>query len=494
MGAVGTQRVGASPTIPALGQSGTLSGGDPGVVRTGGTINSVNTSVEASEQQEQSGQQDRQSNLRAAAGKAREKFRPGGIGSDTVWALGIEVLLLAASVLSFALLGSGLGAEGYGDYVAIFAITGMFGTLSGAGTGLSLIHHALREKEDLSHVVRSCLTFAVGTSILLGAVALPVLLAVVDSISVVTAICFIGAELVATPFSMVASDILRVHKGFGAASRLRMVSLAARVLLLVVLFSLDALELDVLGPSVLVLSLVIGLSNLRYAGRVAGIRTGFARVQTRHARTAGLYAVGLTALAVQNDGDKAVLAANATGPEAGIYAAAYKIVQFGLVPMNSLMSSSHQRFLEHDEDAQGQHVKRTLKYSLVAAVYGVVFAIGTFLAAPLLTRLLGDEFADATDTIRLLAPMVLARSVSVFALNGLLGLGKTAVRTGLLIASAGVSFAMYLVLIPSMGSTGAVLGTLISEGLVAVVAWVLLTKFQRQQDRQVVARLTEMPG
>ena len=35
--------------------------------------------------------------------------------------------------------------------------------------------------------------------------------------------------------------------------------------------------------------------------------------------------------------------------DVGLYSAAYKIVQFGLIPVNTWMSVTHNRFLEHDE-------------------------------------------------------------------------------------------------------------------------------------------------
>ncbi len=426
--------------------------------------------------------------LRERAAWAREKFRPGGIGSDTMWAMGTDVFMLVVSVLSFVLLGAGLGPEGYGDYVAIFAVTGIAGVLATSGTGLSLMEHAVREREDLGLVARSCLSMGLASGALLGVVALTVITLIVDSVTVPVAATFVVAELVGGPLIVVAADALRVRRGFGSASRVRIAWLAAKVLVLLGLHAMGELRLAVLGPTMMVVSVGVGLIALVVASRAVHVRITPGRLDRRHLRTAGLYAGGLTALAFQNDGDKTVMAASAAARDAGLYAAAYKIVQFGLVPMNSLMSSSHQRFLDHDTEAEGQHTRRTIKYTAVAAAYGVVFAIGTFVFAPFITRLLPDEFADAESVVRLLAPLVLARSVSVFALNGLLGLGRTGLRSALMAASAALAMVLYVVLIPSMGSTGAVLGTLISEGLAAVVGWLFLVRFQRRHDLGVRAR------
>ncbi|MEN9507094.1 MAG: hypothetical protein RI958_3020 [Actinomycetota bacterium] len=414
--------------------------------------------------------------------RLRLGVRPGGIGTDTVWALGVETLTLAVGVLSFALLGSGLGAAGYGDYVAIFAVTGTIGTVATSGTGLAVMHHALREQADVTVVARSLLTFGTAAGCVLGLVAVPIVLLVVDSVGVVTAAAFVGAELVAAPMIWVASDLVRVRVGFGPASRMKMLLPLSRALLLVSLAASGLLRLEVLGPTMFVLTIAVGVILLATSARIVGFTAGRGRVVGAHARSATLYAVGLSALAFQNDGDKAVMSASVPPAEAGRYAAAYRIVQFGLLPMGSLLASSHQRFLRHDDGVAGQHLARTIRYSAVACAYGVVFAIATATAAPLLAGVLGDDYADAEWTIRLLAPLVLARSVSLFALNGLLGLGRTGVRTALLVGGAALAMILYLALIPRFATTGAVTATLVSETIVALVAWMLLVSFQRRED------------
>lgn len=416
--------------------------------------------------------------------RLRLGLRPGGIGSDTVWALGVESLTLAVGVLSFALLGSGLGAAGYGDYVAIFAVTGTIGTVATSGTGLALMHHLLRQHEETATVVRSMLTFGTAAGVALSLVAVPVVLLLVRSVSTATAVAFVCAEIVAAPMIWVATDLVRVRIGFGTAARMKMLLPLSRAFLLVFLSAIGLLRLDVLGPAMLVLTLVVGIVLVTSASRTVGLAIGPGRVVRAHATSASLYAVGLSALAFQNDGDKAVMSASVPPAEAGRYAAAYKIVQFGLLPMGSLLASSHQRFLQHDVGDAGQHLRRTLRYSTVAIAYGVTFALAIAATAPLLTHLLGDEYANAESTIRLLAPLVLARSVSLFALNGLLGLGRTIVRTSLLVAGAAVALLLYLTLIPRFGTVGAVAATLISETAVALAAWTLLVKFQRREDRR----------
>jgi O-antigen/teichoic acid export membrane protein len=167
-----------------------------------------------------------------------------------------------------------------------------------------------------------------------------------------------------------------------------------------------------------------------------------------------------------------------------LYGAAYRIVQFGLLPVGTLVGVSHQRFLKHTDGDKKQHMRRSLQFAGVTAIYGVVFALGVYICAPLLGFLLDDEFKDAIPMVRWLTPLVVLRGLAIFPLNGLMGLGKTALRTGLLLGSAAFSMVLYVALIPSMTWKGAAIGTVVGEAALAVAAWALLIKYQRVDDEK----------
>ena len=100
---------------------------------------------------------------------------------------------------------------------------------------------------------------------------------------------------------------------------------------------------------------------------------------------------------------------------------------------------------------------------------------------------MGEEFSGSVTMVRWLTPLVVLRGLAIFPLNGLMGLGKTFLRTVLLLASAAISMVMYIVLVPTMTWKGAVLGTIIGEALLAVAAWVLLLVYQQRDDDRIDA-------
>jgi O-antigen/teichoic acid export membrane protein len=218
------------------------------------------------------------------------------------------------------------------------------------------------------------------------------------------------------------------------------------------------------------------------AGRSTQIRVTPGAIERGHLKSAAFYSLGISGLSLQNDGDKTVLP-KYHGADAGLYAAAYRIVQFGLVPISSLLSSSLTTFMDHDEQAEGQHVRRTFRFTLVAAAYSVLFGLLIYVLAPTITESrFFEDYRDATSIIRWLAPFILARAVVMFAINGLLGLGRTGERTAILVGGGILSLGLYLALIPTYSWKGAIAGTLVSETVVGATAWVLLLYYQRKHD------------
>jgi O-antigen/teichoic acid export membrane protein len=275
---------------------------------------------------------------------------------------------------------------------------------------------------------------------------------------------------------------VQVRDGYAASTPVRLVPMLLRMAILIGLFATDRLTIASLGFTYLIGTAVIALVQLRRVGRRYGITIRPGRVQGAHFKSSIVYSSGVSGLALQNDGDKTVLAAYGYREDLGLYSAAYKIVQFGLIPVNAWMSVSHNRFLVHDPQARGQHLRRAIKFGGVCAAYGLLFAIGVAVAAPLTTIIVGSEFDGAVTIVRWLGPLVLLRALAIFPLNGIMGLGYARLRTVLLLAAAGLSLTLYVALVPLWQWKGAAAGTLIGEACLAASAWFFLIRLQRRHD------------
>jgi O-antigen/teichoic acid export membrane protein len=108
-----------------------------------------------------------------------------------------------------------------------------------------------------------------------------------------------------------------------------------------------------------------------------------------------------------------------------------------------------------------------------------------WLVAPLLKIVVGDEFGGSVTMTRWLVFWLPCRVMSLPPRLGLLGLGRMGIRLVVLIVSATISMVLYLILIPKLGSEGAVIGTVVSEICLAVFGWSALLWAQRERDGEL---------
>ncbi|MEZ5252193.1 MAG: polysaccharide biosynthesis C-terminal domain-containing protein [Ilumatobacteraceae bacterium] len=101
--------------------------------------------------------------------------------------------------------------------------------------------------------------------------------------------------------------------------------------------------------------------------------------------------------------------------------------------------------------------------------------------------MLGDDFEGTEQVIKWLSPVVVLRGVGILPLNGLIGLGRTMARTGLLVGGAVVSMGYYLWLIPGGSWRGAAQATILAECTLLAASWLVLLRAQRRADEQHLA-------
>jgi O-antigen/teichoic acid export membrane protein len=412
---------------------------------------------------------------------------------DPAWALLDQGAALAASVLSFLLLGRSLGAAGYGAFVGLYALIGPLLALSQSGVFLAALEHIVREREDPGDVARSCLSMTA----VIALVCVPVLSAAslrwIEGIAASTALLLIGAEFCLNGVLFTCAGVVQAQRGFAAAARLRIAAALSRVGLLATLALAGSLTLATLAlGQVATLGAVMLFALTRVSG-LPGVEARPGRIRPRHVRSALLYGLGIGASIVQADGDKFVLNAAHHQADAGRYGAAYRLMLIAMLPISALVGATHLSFLQAGDGAGGQ-VRRAVRLSLVALAYAVPAVVVLVLLAPLVPRFLTAEFAETTLILRLLVPVVILRGVGVFPMNGLMGLGRNDLRTKLLVAHALLSLALYVALIPAYSWRGALAATLVSEVSLCASGWIALLACERRGGREAGAAGEPAPG
>jgi O-antigen/teichoic acid export membrane protein len=427
--------------------------------------------------------------LTSRIGRGFRKAGDPGLARDTGWSLAFEFTALAVTTVAFTLLGRTLGATGYGSYAALYAIVAPLGTLAASGVTLTLLQFGIREREHLESITRSCISMTMGIGLMLSVIGVLIASRVVPELDLLTTSSFFVAEFVSYPLIGICATATLVGADYPSSVRVKLQPLIARLAMIVIMFAVGGLTVRSLGVGYLILTTVLASLRLFALRRRFDVSVKPGRVSTAHFRTSAHYAGGNTGLSIQNDGDKAVLASFRFQRDTGLYSAAYRIVQMGLLPLTSFVSVTHQRFLQ-DDRVQGQQLRRATQFAAITTAFGLTFVAGIMVFAPVIPSILGHEFDDSVVMMRVLAPMVVLRGLTSFPLNGLMGLGKTGVRSLLLLTSAGVSMLLYVSLIPSLQWKGAAIGTLAGETFLAAVSWWALVHYQRKANESLADKRT----
>jgi O-antigen/teichoic acid export membrane protein len=412
----------------------------------------------------------------------RVRARLTSIVRDTGWTGASEVVNLATGFIVLNVLIRTLGPIGYGRYVAVAALAAILVTLSSTWVVMVLLQQGIQERRGLRQAHGDSLSLASCAAVLAFAAGLVLGKLLLPDLGVRVVGAFVGGELLAGVLIQVSAAAVQVAEGLPAATRLRLLQTVARFSVVLVLALAGRFELHALGAGLLLTYGVVGTAVHLRTTRRLGLRVWPPAPSRSGLRAGAPYAGVLVALAIQEDSDKILLVRFADGADAGLYAAAYRLVQLGFLPIRALIGSSHPRFLLDTPGVKREHLDRTWRYTRPAVLYSIVAAIGIAVTAPVVPAFFGSEYEGTLPLLVALSPLVVLRSISLFPLNALMGLKRYGTRFAVIASAAAINVALNVVLIPALSIWGAVLSTAVTEVYFCIVVWVCLVRAQRSHD------------
>ncbi|PTX53730.1 O-antigen/teichoic acid export membrane protein [Melghirimyces profundicolus] len=373
----------------------------------------------------------------------------------------------------FVIIARALGSEGYGSFVGVAALVAILAPYASLGTGNLIIKHVSRDPG----VFRRYWGNALAMTLFLGG-GLVVLVLVVSRFllpSAVPTTLIVTVSLSDIVFARMLDVSSQAFQGFQRMER---------VALLQVLFSISrlgaALGLLFIGGSnspeewgwlYLLSTAVSALIAMFLVCKELGF-PGLDLSSLRSEVKEGFYfAVSLSAQGIHNDIDKTMLARLSTLQAAGIYAAAYRIIDVAFAPARSLIYASYARFFQHGANGINGSFNYAKKLLPIAGGYGLFAGCVLFVTAPILPYVLGDDYRVAVEAIRWLALIPLIRVFQYFGANVLTGAGYQGIRSLMQVSVAVFNGIINLYLIPAYSWQGAAVASLVSDGLLALVVW-----------------------
>lgn len=383
----------------------------------------------------------------------------------------------------FVLIAHALGAEQYGAFVGVVALVAILAPFSPFGTGQILIRNVARDRETFRYSWGNALWMtAVSGSVLLGVVLLLSRFVLAEKIPL-TLVFLVGLSdlLIAAAVGLAAQAFQAVEQ-LHRTAQVYVVLTSARAAGALVLF------LAIGHPTALSWGYFYCLSSLVgavYAVALVCRKLGYPKLALRRLRSdllEGFYfAISTSSASIYNNIDKTMLVRLATFGAAGIYAAAYRLVDLSFQPVSALLASTFPWFFRHGTQglpATKQLVKRFLPF---AAVYAILAGAVLVLAAPVLPLVLGHDFAASVAALRWLSPLVLFRAIHYFFSNCLTGADLQGLRSAIQIGIAGLNVGLNFWLIPAYSWRGAAWASLASDGALAAGVFAAVVVLGRRE-------------
>lgn len=203
-------------------------------------------------------------------------------------------------------------------------------------------------------------------------------------------------------------------------------------------------------------SFVIGA---RIVGRRAVGLGGHERTSTgRVARYAGAVFLIDAAFALFQQIDTLLIGAYLTTAAAGLFQAPIRLIEFFRYPSQAIANGVAPRLAGRDDEQRDvEPFWRGLRYTIVFQT--LLIAPCAIWPGPIIELLLGSEYAESANALRVLTPFIFLLGIGTLLSIGINYLGEAGRRIPIAIGAVAINVVLDVILIPKMGIEGAAVGT-----------------------------------
>ena len=196
----------------------------------------------------------------------------------------------------------------------------------------------------------------------------------------------------------------------------------------------------------------------------------------------GIYfSISASANNISSNLDKTMLASMSTLTATGIYGSAYRFITVGNSLVMSIFGASYTRFFKYGASGIRSSLGFAKRLLPVISFYAVASLLGYLIFAPLLPTILGEEYRNAIEAVRWLAPLTAIAGFQSLAVHTLVGAGYQKTRSIVQVVSSLLNIGLNLWLIPLHGWKGAVGATLISDSFRLICVWLIVLWLTRRE-------------
>jgi O-antigen/teichoic acid export membrane protein len=402
-------------------------------------------------------------------------YRQNVLVTGAAWMIAGQGAVFFLQALYFILLSRLLGSSEYGLFVGCSALVSIFGNFSSIGSGMVLIRYVNYDRSSFPRYWGNALLSTVVTGVVLS-----LLITAVGPLLLHTnAVGMIAMIAVGDCLCSKLADV--AGRSFQAFERLRetafltaLVSAVRVVAVCILTFYTSHATASMWAVASLCVSTVAALVAVIAAIALLGAPKFQPSMLLQTAGEGFAYSLSSSTTSVFNDVDKAMLTHYGMNAANGVYSLAYRVIDIACIPIRSIHAAAFSRFFRVGVAGVGSTTPFARKILTKTAAYSVLAAIGIFVLAPVAPMIVGASFARSISALRWLCLIPLMRSFHLSAGDAITGAGFQRLRTWLQLGAAGLNFGVNLFLIPAYSWRGAAAASLLTDGSLAVVSWIVL--------------------
>lgn len=404
----------------------------------------------------------------------------------SLWMISGQGVAMVAQLLYFVLIGRTLGSREYGAFVGVAALIASLSQFSSLGMEMILVRNVSRDRASFPRTWGHALLFTSAGFLALLALSMviarftlrPELRPLVPWIALadgllgklvqLTARAFQGAGRLAWTARLTALTYIgRVVTAAGLWTFARAHHLRCTALLWAHLYWIATLGVALFA---------LFLTTLRLG------RPRFAPPRRTDLSEGLSFSFSSSSISAYNDIDKTFLVSLGQIHAAGIYSAAYRVVDAASAPIYAVYAAAAPRFFRHG--AASIASARTFARTTLLRTLPLALAATALLAiaAPLLPVLFGPTFRDSVQALRWLCLLPVLRALHYSWGSAITGSASQWNRTATQFGAAALNLCLNWLLIPRWSWQGAAFASLLTDAALAAASYGVLAHLTRRED------------
>ncbi len=378
-------------------------------------------------------------------------------------------LRLIIQALYFIEIARSLGATKYGAFIGVVALVGIAYPFADLGSGNLLVKNVSRDRNHFAtYWGQALVTTACFGSFLLGLVLVVSRFVLAGNIPVRLVVLIALSDILGLSTITTCAQAFLAVERLNWTATLNVLISASRLIGATVLIEFtrhpSALQWGYVYfcSTVFVTAVACALVWSQLGAPILNWRRSIAEI-----REGCYFSASLSAQTIYNDIDKTMLTRLGSLDAAGIYGAAYRLIDVSFSPVSSILMASYAQFFR--TGAQG--IAACLKYArpllLRSIAYAVLICAILLVSAGAVPYILGPEYSRTVEALRWLSVLPFLKVLHYFFSNVLTGAGHQGVRTSIQVVVALFNVLINLWIIPLFSWRGAAWSSIASDALLA---------------------------